>query len=175
MVVLRATHKVLKSLPQSAAEECGSDTALGDWYVNRVVVDRQPLLLFVSSKSLLAILTPAQNVKTLPDRFCTLVADRLWRLGVKRDLIKLEANAMNVVRVARTKDKSVIGTLVDFARALPYYLPSDGWDARHLRAAEDKLLETPCRCGRSFRETVWPRERTARLLTDQWQSSQNVH
>jgi len=28
-----------------------SDTALGDWYVNRLIVDRQPLLLLVSAAS----------------------------------------------------------------------------------------------------------------------------
>ncbi len=175
MVFLRATQRVLKSLPQSDLDECRSDTALGDWYVNRVLVDRQPLLILVSSESLLTILEPARSVKTLPGRLGGLVANRLQRLGVDRHLIDLEIKAMKVVCVGRTKDRSVTGTLIDFAKTLPYYLPSDGWDARDLREAEDQFSQTPCRCGRSFQETVWPRKKAVSLLTESWQSLQNVH
>src|SRR3972149_6891191 len=57
MVVLRATQKLAKVLPPSADAAAESDTALGDWYVNRLIVDRQPLLLLVSARSLLAIVT----------------------------------------------------------------------------------------------------------------------
>ena len=66
MVILRATQKVLKTLPESADDSDSSDTALGDWYVNRITLDRQPLLLLVSAKSLLSMLAPAKNVKSLP-------------------------------------------------------------------------------------------------------------
>jgi hypothetical protein len=44
VVVLRATQKVLRSLPPATTVAVETDTALGDWYVNRIVVDRQPLL-----------------------------------------------------------------------------------------------------------------------------------
>jgi len=175
MVVLRATQKVLKLLPQSVTGSGGSDTALGDWYVNRVVVDRQPLLLMVSSRSLLAILEPARNVKTLPDRIAELVADRLTRLGIHYRLIEFEARAMESVAVCRTRDRSVTGTLVDFAKALPYYLPCDGWDDGDLRLAEDRFAETPCRCARSIQQTVWPSRMTASLLSEHWQSPRNIH
>ncbi len=73
LVVLRATRKVLKSLPQIERDGVASDNALGDWYVNRLVIDRRPLLLLVSSASRLAIVTPAREVKTLPDRLATIV------------------------------------------------------------------------------------------------------
>jgi hypothetical protein len=63
VVVLRATQKVLRLLPQPRHIPGASDTALGDWYVNRIVIARQPLLLLVSEKSLLSVLTPARDVK----------------------------------------------------------------------------------------------------------------
>ena len=106
MLVLRATKKVLKTLSESARDDEASDTALGDWYVNRIVVDRQPLLLCVSSKSLLAILTPARKVGGLPDRFPGMVADRLRQLDVDWNLITSEVEAMQIVRVGRTRDRS---------------------------------------------------------------------
>jgi hypothetical protein len=55
MVILRPTKKLASLLPAAQPVPVCSDTALGDWYVNRIVVDRQPLLLLVSSTSLLCL------------------------------------------------------------------------------------------------------------------------
>ncbi len=87
MIVLRATQKVLRLLPQSGHSGGASDTALGDWYVNRIVIARQPLVLLVSEKSLLSILTPARDVKGLPERLPEAVAARLRRLGLDEAVI----------------------------------------------------------------------------------------
>jgi hypothetical protein len=61
MVILRPTKKLTALLPAAQAVPVRSDTALGDWYVNRIVVDRQPLLLLVSSTSLLPMIVPARK------------------------------------------------------------------------------------------------------------------
>ena len=55
MVVLRRTRKLERILSVSASLPTQSDTALGDWYVNRLTVDRRPLLLLVSSHGLLRL------------------------------------------------------------------------------------------------------------------------
>jgi hypothetical protein len=175
VVVLRATQKVLRSLPQSAGELGVSDNALGDWYVNRIVVDRRPVLLLVSSASLLAIVTPARDLKSLPDRLAQTVGDRLRRLEVSEAIVASEVEATAHVRVGKTVDRSVTGQLVDFAKALPFYLPVDGWDEMTLRAAEEKLAETPCRSSRSFAETIWPRRAAVELLKAAWPSSRTRH
>ena len=168
MVILRATQKVLKAIPESAVDTDVSDTALGDWYLNRITLNRQPLLLLVSSKSLLAVLTPARNVKALPSRISKIVADRLVRLDVDEHLIRAEVQAMNVAVVGRTRNRSVTGQMVDFAKAIPYYIPVGGLDDSMLRIAEDRLGETPCRCDRSDAETIWPAQYAARLLAERW-------
>jgi hypothetical protein len=175
MVILRATKKVLKVLPESAVDADISDTALGDWYLNRITLDRQPLLLLVSSKSLLAVLTPARNVKTFPNRVSEIVANRLERLDVGEHLIRAEIQAMNVAVVGRTQDRSVTGQMVDFAKTIPYYIPVGGLDDATLRLAEDRLGEIPCRCGRSDAETIWPARDAARLLAERWSRPQTVH
>jgi len=175
VVVLRATQKVLRTLPQSARESDVSDTALGDWYLNRIVVDRQPLLLLVSSKSLLSILAPARDVKTLPERLAGIVAERLRRLDVNASVVASEVEATGAVRVGKTLDRSVTGQLVDFAKAIPYYLPVEGWDATTLRVAEERLAETPCRSSRRFDEVIFPRETAIRLLESTWSASATGH
>ncbi len=122
MVILRATKKVLRYLPPPVESPGESDTALGDWYVNRIAVGRQPMLLLVSANSLLPILTPARDVRGLPDRLAELVAARLRRLGVDERLIEAETSAMGEVVVAKTASRSVLGMLNDFARIVPFYL-----------------------------------------------------
>jgi hypothetical protein len=175
MIVLRATRKVLKSLPQSASDADVSDTALGDWYVNRMTIDRQPLLLLVSAKSLLAILTPARAVKALPDRIGEIVACRLARMGIDEDLIRAEVKAMGIAVVGRTLDRSVTGQMVDFAKVAPSYIPIGELSDSTLRFVEDRLGETPCRCTRSYAETVWPAKDAARLLAERWSQGRMVH
>ena len=83
MVHLRATQKVLRRLARDRSVDRASDCALGDWFVNRVVVARQPLLIMVSSSSLLAVLEPARDVRSLPERLPEIVGRRLKRLGVE--------------------------------------------------------------------------------------------
>lgn len=175
MVLLRATRKVLRPLPESAPENAAFDTALGDWYVNRIVVDRKPRLLLVSAASLLAVLTPARRVKTLPDRVADLVAERLESLCLEPSKIAAEAQAMEVACVGRTNDRSVTGTMVDFARAIPYYLPVNGWDEATLRLAEQRLSETPCRCARRAVDVVFPARTAIQLLKTHWGSRGFIH
>jgi hypothetical protein len=175
VVVLRATQKLLRSLPQFAGELGVSDNALGDWYANRIVIDRRALLLLVSSKSLLAILTPEREVKTVPDRLAQIVGDRLRRLHVSETIVASEVEATVRVRVGKTVDRSVMGQLVDFAKALPYYLPTDGWDGADLRAAEEKLAETPCHSSRPIAEVLWPRQAAIELLKTTWPRNTTRH
>jgi len=171
MVVLRATRRVLSKLAPAAGRVVASDTALGDWYVNRLIVDRQPLLLLVSSLSLLSILAPAREVWTLPTRLATLVASRLRRLGITESLIDSEVAAMDPVCVAATQDRSVLGSMVDFAKTIPFYLPSGKWDVTTLPLIESRLAETPCRVSDHHEVTVWPGRATPDLLSARWHAA----
>jgi hypothetical protein len=175
VVVLRATQKVLRLLPHSGDIPGASNTTLGDWYVNRIVIDRQPLLLLVSEKSLLSILTPARDVKGLPERLTEIVAARLHRLGIDDAVVAAEIAAMSVVAVAKTADRSVTGQMVDFAKHLTYYLPENGWSEWDLQAAEGKLAQIPCRASGPFDKVIFPREAALRLLASAWSSDGVIH
>jgi hypothetical protein len=167
MVVLRRTGRLRAMLPESATELDRSDTALGDWYVNRVVVDRRPLLLMVSAESLLPIVVPAKNVKGLPARLPQIVRERLDRLGVADRLIDAEVNAMSPVNVAKTADRAVLGILVEFSTALRYYFESSVAATGTPRELEEWLQETPCFVT-APRETIHPPSMTAKRLHQRW-------
>jgi hypothetical protein len=168
VVILRPTTKLRKYLPVGPVDGAESDTALGDWYVNRVVVDRRPLLLLVSSTSLLAVVVPARNVRELPGRIAELVGQRLGRLGVPRRLIDAELRAMAPVRLAKTENRSVLGIMVDFAKMLPHTSHRDLSDRSHLMETEEFLWGNPCFAGKSAEEVVFPRKRAPDLLRRRW-------
>jgi hypothetical protein len=170
VVVLRATKRVLQRLPSFGSNSGASDTALGDWYVNRFVVDRKPLLILVSSKSLLAILIPARDVRSLPARLSNIVAERLVRLGVSATLVRREIEVMEPVHLAPTLDRSVLGVMVDASRAVPFYLPEGGWGEVDLHVAEVKLAHTPYYAGRRREEVVFPGLAATELLSARWSS-----
>ena len=155
-------------LPVTITVAPESDTALGDWYANRFVLDRRPLLLLVSSRSLLPILLPARDLRSLPARLPDLVAQRLRRFGADRSLIEAEVQAMVPVHVAKTASRSVLGIMVDFAFAVPFRLESGQWDESSLPFVEAMLQETPCFVTRPESETVFPDQATRALLQSRW-------
>lgn len=168
MVILRPTRKLWPLLPVGDAVPAGSDTALGDWYVNRVVIDRRPLLLLVSSTSLLPILLPAREIRTLPRRLAAVVASRLAHAGVPESLITAETRSMRDVVLAPTVDRSVVGIMVDFAKALPFYLEPGPWDESTLTIVEAALAETPCHAARAFDRVIFPDRKAPELLQAKW-------
>jgi len=168
MVILRPTRKLSSVLPATGTARSSSDTALGDWYVNRIVVAGQPILLLVSSGSLLPILVPARDVRSLPIRLAEILEDRLRRLDIDARIIYEEKNAMTPVEIAPTQDRSVLGIMVDFARLVSYHLDSRHSNESALRLVEDKLAETPCHAGKSFDRVIFPKKKAPELLRLRW-------
>jgi hypothetical protein len=169
MVILRPTQK-LKTLlaPTTGVGPQSSDTALGDWYVNRIVVGRQPLLILVSSASLLPMLLPARDVRSLPARLADFVEARLQRCEIDTQWIQSEKRAMVPVAIGPTIDRSVLGIMVDFAKAIPYYLGPGQATETTLQALERHLETTPCHAGRSFGRAITPDMKTPELLRMKW-------
>lgn len=170
MVHLRATGKVLRSLNVSAFSDAPSDTALGDWYATRIVVSRIPILLLISSRSLLPVLLRARDVRSLPDHLPDIVRARLNRLGIPPSVVDAEVGAMNPVHVSKTADRSVLGVLVDFGKLLHHILP-DPWNEGDFIDMEARLAETPCFASRSYSETIFPDRDTPLILQERWGSA----
>ena len=168
MVILRPTKRLSSSLPTTEPVRDRSDTALGDWYANRIVVDRQPLLLLVSSASLLPLLLPARDVRSLPGRLGALVEARLRRCGIDARAIDAEQQAMRPVVIGPTVDRSVLGIMVDFAKAVSYQLKPGRWNEDTLSLVEERLAETPCHAARSADRVIVPETKAPALLRAKW-------
>ncbi|MFU8821122.1 MAG: DUF6933 domain-containing protein [Gammaproteobacteria bacterium] len=92
-------------------------------------------------------------------------------MGVEVGLIEREIAAMHPVRVGPTHDRSVLGTLVDFARMVPTYLHVNNWSLEDLRLVEMRLAETPCRAFGSRRGVIFPQDEAPRMLEETWDGS----
>ena len=75
---------------------------------------------------------------------------------------------MAPVVIAPTASRSVLGIMVDFAKAVPYYLEQGGCDEAALHRVEERLARTPCYATRRFDGVVFPDKKAIELLNAKW-------
>jgi hypothetical protein len=159
MVVLRCTARLLRHVPLPVEDSPdGSTSALADWYANALFVGTSRLVLCVAERSLLSVIVPLREGRSLPERWAAAVGDRLRRLDVPPAAVAAELEMMHPIHVARTASRSVLGSMNDFAFHCRWYITERG--VSDLRDLEDMLSETPCAPLRY----QYPREVAARLL-----------
>jgi hypothetical protein len=141
MVTLHCTQKLLARIGAPVAEEVAPTTRLGDWHAKPVAIGHQRLILLVSARSRLPVIMWARGAKHLAATFPDALAAVLWGLGAPAEAINREVEATREAVIAQTNDRSLLGTLNDFAFMLQWQLPDDpGLD---LVAAALELAHTP--------------------------------
>jgi hypothetical protein len=116
MVVLRCTQKLLVRLKQARdLPPVESTTRLGDWYGNILRIGRRQHLLFISERSRLPVVLPITESKRLGTVFPDAVCERLAIVGVTAENIADERARMSEIAFGRTRNRSLLGTLNDFA------------------------------------------------------------
>ncbi len=171
LLVLRVTNRLRRFLgatPVSEEPLAHSDTALGDWYVTRIVVDRRPLLVAVSANGYLPLIAPARHLTDLAERFPELVAGRLKRLHLSARAWFGEVDAMEEVVIAPTGDRVVNGVLTRLAMEVPYHLPVGAWNSRTLAEFEDRAMEIPWHASQRGDRVVIPENALDGLFTARW-------
>lgn len=119
MVTLRCTEKLQRRLRVwPVGDGPSSTTVLGDWYGHVVNIRRVRLVLFVSEVSRLGVLLEARDFSTLVSWFQTAVVKLLHQLGIPAKAVEEEERAMKEVVFARTKSRSVLGTINVFSEHL---------------------------------------------------------
>src|SRR5438445_6825987 len=112
MVILRCTQRLLRRLHQTPTENPpASSTTLGDWYGNIVWTHRKPLVLAVSSRTLLPVLVPAGDAQSLGRRLAATLGDVLQALGILTLQVEQEQRHMSQIAFARTVSRQVLGTM----------------------------------------------------------------
>jgi hypothetical protein len=116
MVVLRCTQKLLVRLKQAGElSPVESTTRLGDWYGNIIRIGRRQHLLFISERSRLPVVLPIAELKRLTAVLPDAVCERLAIVGISFEDIADERWRMSEIAFGRTRNRSLLGTLNDFA------------------------------------------------------------
>src|SRR6187401_1842464 len=116
MVVLRCTQKLLVRLKQiDRLPPAESTTRLGDWYGNVLQIGRRQHLLFISERSRLPLVIPIREAKRLEAVFPEAVSNVLAAVGIGAEHILGERAKMSEIAFGRTNNRSLLGTLNDFA------------------------------------------------------------
>jgi hypothetical protein len=120
MVTLRCTQKLLRRLAVPGNVEIQAPTTvLGDWYAN-LYFSRPQLVLCMNERTLLLVLVPARDARSLGPRFREAALAHLLRLGVPSHAVQSEARAMSNVAFGRTASQRVLGCLREAAFALSF-------------------------------------------------------
>jgi uncharacterized protein DUF6933 len=116
MVVLRCTRKLLVRLKRpEVSPNVASATRLGDWYGNILRIGRRQHLLFISEHSRLPVVIPIRGAKRLETIFPDAVCAVLAAVGIPDECVADERSQMSEIAFAPTMNRSLLGTLNDFA------------------------------------------------------------
>ncbi len=161
MFVLRCTAKLLKRLGlKGPLEAPPSTTALGDWYANIFYLERRPLILATSEKSLLSVVLPARELEETQAHLLRAAGQMLLRIGAPRQSMDQELHRMAEMVYGSTKSRTVLGSMNDFIATMKF--------AAHVRREwtledwADDCNETPC----SPLEYAHPRKVALHLLAE---------
>jgi hypothetical protein len=122
VVVLRCTQKLLKRLGPPVEVIEPSTNALGDWFATPLSVGHQRFILLISERSRLPVLMPGRDVKHLAKNFPGSLAHVLLELEVPPSAIMREVEASRDAVIAKTNNRSLLGTLSDFSNMLWYHM-----------------------------------------------------
>jgi hypothetical protein len=142
MFSLHCTAKLRERLKQPLSDtRSPTTTRLGDWYATALFWKPQVALL-VNERTLLPVLLPLAPAATLPERIAPAVAQVLQRHGIARDEIERDVREMAEVEIAKTANRSVVGTMNEFEFLAEVYRDHSG--IADLPELAMRLADTPC-------------------------------
>jgi len=115
MVTIRCTKKLLARIGPPDSDPTPSTTVLGDWYAKPVAVGHQRYILLIAERSRMAVVMPARDAKHLARNFPEALSKVLVGLGIPPSIVEREVEATCRAVIATTDDRSLLGTLNDFA------------------------------------------------------------
>ena len=143
MFSFRCTRRLINKLQVSVViDPPQPNTRLGDWYGNVLFSGYHRLIILVSEQSLLPVIMPLRERKQLLPSFCSRLSELLFHLDVSEKAVSLELANMEQALIARTSNRSVLGTMNQFIQDSKIYMQMH--DEFNLIDLELWLAETPC-------------------------------
>jgi len=149
MRVLRCTRKVLNDPGMEADEPAAVDDLAGvlkEWYVNLLRIDRRKCLLFTDAGTLYTFLVAGvvkKDVQSLPLLFAEHLLENHLRDGIPADIAERVAT-VEPFRLAKTRDRRVLGSMTELAHLYRYHIERAGGLAdTDLRELNRRMNDVP--------------------------------
>jgi hypothetical protein len=143
LFTFRCTRKLIKALGSELdASPPLPTTRLGDWYGNTFNPGHKRYMIFTSELSLLSVVLPLRERKSLLPSFRSRLAKLLDAFGVYEDQIEDELGEMEEFSISTTSSRSILASMRDLQINADYYV----WqfpDAS-LLDLEIRLAQIPC-------------------------------
>jgi len=119
MVIIRPTASLAKKMKVKLdPSKAKSTTVLGDWLAIDFVMNRKQYILCMSAKSRLSIVMQAAPYSKFPYRLENDLYVVLRELGLDESIIEKETNEMPDFTLAKTNNRSILGTMKEFIEDL---------------------------------------------------------
>lgn len=114
---------------------------LGNWYANALFW-KPRVVVMVNERTLLPVFMPMAPAAALVERFPEQLGLVLEAIAVPADFVAQELLAMHHYAFAKTANRSVVGSMNDFAHLASHH--KEAGKADNLVALSASLAETPC-------------------------------
>jgi hypothetical protein len=143
MVTFRCTQKLLKRWPGSIEPSpLPPTTVLGDWYCTSLNHGHRRLILGIAERSLLPVVVPAKEFASFPPRLVDAASRVFESLGLPARRRDQEADEMGTWVLAKTSNRSVLGSLKDLGLLALVFL--DNYPDAPAEAVAAELVRVPC-------------------------------
>ncbi len=128
MRLIHCTQKLLKELkvaPIDLVTYTHDSGGLGDWYANLVRIDKRKCVLFTNERTLYSFLIPGvvkSNLMNIKNEFLTHLIFNLQNDGFDSDVIEQVRQEYTDVGFARTVNRAVLGSMIDFTFQYKYLI-----------------------------------------------------
>lgn len=131
MAIIHCTQKLLKELgnPHLVESTDVNSGELASWYANLLRINRRKCILFTNEKTLYSFLVPnvvKEHFKDFKTVFLTYLCFNLQAEGFGRDIIEKMREEHKELSLAKTANRSVLGSMNDFAFQYECYMDIPG-------------------------------------------------
>jgi len=129
MAILRCTKKLLTELKTKSSEGTILSNEVGSWHANLLRVDRRKCILFTHDATLFSFFVPElkkphfQNIREVFGQ--NLFKNLLWE-NFPQNQIEIVLDEHREIIIAKTNNRSVLGSMTDLAFQLKYQIAAMG-------------------------------------------------